>query len=98
MSRSDRQSKRRTLGFENLESKTSLTSLVGYAGSADSADVAAVVGRVDESGMLAERTDLFLRYVSYVDDVDLERTLPSQSAADETDQWLMTNSPIGPAE
>lgn len=85
MSRTDRHLKRRALGFENLEGKTSPTNLLGF-GAVDGVEVAVV----SDSARSADR---FRMYVSAMEDVSIERSLPSQSEADAVDQWISSHLP-----
>ena len=93
MSRPERQTKRRTLSFEDLEAKTSLTHLLGFSGMG-ATDVPAVIreaGYADASPLV--RNGLLLRYVANLENVDIERTLPDSHSAAAADEWLATNTP-----
>jgi|GEM_PF-6099539 len=101
MSRPDRHSNRRALGFENLEAKKSPTSLAGLTPPIDSGNdgVAAEVsalGATDSNSLESGKSDLLLSYVAAIESVDVERALPSQVEATAVDHWLATNLPPNP--
>ena len=94
MSRSDRQ-KRRALGFEDLEGKTSPTSLIPIPAIGDTSDKAVIVSSAgtEESAQREEQAVRFLSFVSSLENVSIERGLPSQAEASAVDGWIVCHMP-----
>ena len=89
MSRSDRQFNRRSLGFEDLESKTSPSTL-GFDVPAKPEQKPAIYGLL-ESTSSPRDSSLFQTYVQAFDEVNVERDLNTQDEVTVVDQWLMDN-------
>lgn len=87
MSLSDRNKKRRSFRFEKLEAKTSPTTFVGvdWIDSTPTAEIA--------SADIKDQSERFLQYVATLEEISIERTLPTQAEANVVDQWLSTHSP-----
>ena len=82
------------LVFESLETRRSLTSASGALADsvADTADAAALAS-FHGSAVQSVTVDAFLRYVASLDEVNIERALPSQADSDAVDQLIAATSP-----
>lgn len=87
MSRSDRNHNRRAFRFEQLEAKTSPTSFMGVG--VDWIEPATA----EVASATQQQSQRFLQYVSMLEEVSIERALPTQAEADVVDQLLSTDSP-----
>ena len=85
MARSDRSETRRRLGFESLETKASPSWLVPFGGTDDLSVTAQTHGT-------EAITNRFLQHIANLDDISIERAIPSDAEARVADTMLVNVS------
>ena len=87
MAHSDRNKSRRSLGFESLEARKSLTTVAAAVDPGFESNVAEV------SSATSESANRLLLYVSTLDEVSIERSLPDPADSQAVDQLIAETNP-----